>query len=88
MVPFGDMMRLFGMCAHTAYGAGYAVGHHFSLTYDLCHTIGTILGRIAQPDNATIYAQEAEIYAAQCAEKQFAAPRNRLEEIWQWCHTV
>lgn len=88
MVPFEDMMRLFGMCAHTAYGAGYAVGHPFSLTYDLCHTIGTILGRIAQPDNATVYAQEAEIYAAQCAEKQFAAPRNRLEEIWQWCHTV
>ena len=88
MVPFEDMMRLFGLYAHSAHGAGYAVGHSFALTYDLCHTIGMVLGRIRQPDNAEVYAQEAKIYAAQCVEKQFPAPRNRLEETWQWCHTV
>ncbi len=88
MVPFTELMEANDYAAAQEFGAGYAALHTFTLSFDLAYTIRRFLGVQPALTMREAFEKEDEIFRIQCLDKGFEPPKNRLEEIWIWGHTI
>lgn len=87
-VSFSEAMLSLGYCVNTMFETAYATRAPSRLTFDLAYTIRRILGVQKTLTDKEAFLLEDRIYKIQCADKGFNPPVDRLEEVWQWSHTI